>query len=256
MHRISDVGSRHQMVEPMASAGRDRGRWPSLSRRNTALELLDAGRVTGDELRTNLADLARLNRLPGGAAASVRAIGGLAGSRHGLSVLDVGAGAGDLPRAFAAQGWRTVGLDTDPGVAAIARESTATEPLVRIVEGEATALPFGDDAFDVVHASLLLHHLDPPIAVGALREMARVARLGIVVNDLRRGLLPLLATAAAVAVLGRCRTTRHDGLLSVRRAYTPSELDALLASAGLRCVRRTAAWMPRVVTTAVGEASR
>jgi hypothetical protein len=80
-----------------------------------------------------------------------------------------------------------------------------------------------------------------------------VARLGVVVNDLRRGILPLLATAVAVTAVGRCRTTRHDGLLSVRRAYTQGETDALLAAAGLRVVDRSPPWMPRIVTSAVLE---
>lgn len=233
------------------AATRDLGRRLPLSRRSGGLELLDAGRLTADELRTNLADLGRLNRLPGGARASVRAIERLVGSDRDTTVVDVGTGGGELPLVLAAHGWQVVGIDSDPAVATIARATTSAVPAIRILEADASALPFADASVDVVHSSLLVHHLDPPAAVRALAEMARVARRGIVVNDLRRGLLPLLATAVVVTMLGRCRTTRHDGLLSVRRAYTPPELEALLAEAGLRTVHRSAAWMPRVVTTAV-----
>jgi SAM-dependent methyltransferase len=235
----------------MLSGTRDWGRWLPLARRSPRLEWLDAGLVTGDELRTNLADLARLNRLPGGGAASADAVGALLDGASEATVLDVGTGAGDLPLTFAARGWAVVGLDADPAVVAEARARTAHVPAIRIVEGDARDLPLDDASVDVVHASLLAHHLDPPAALRAFAEMARVARLGVVVNDLRRGLLPLLAAGVCVAALGRCRTTRHDGLLSVRRAYTPTELDGLLATAGLRVTRRTAGWMPRVVTTAV-----
>lgn len=252
MHLTPIVGTRTEMVaEPILTATRDLGRRLPLSRRRSGLELLDAGRVTGDELRTNLADMGRLNRLPGGVGASVRAIERLLGSRPGASVIDVGTGGGDVPLALAAHGWRVVGIDADPVVASIARDTTAAVPHIRIVEADATSLPFEDGSVDVVHSSLLAHHLDPAVAVRAFAEMARVARAGVVVNDLRRGLLPLLATAVAVTALGRCRTTRHDGLLSVRRAYTPAELESLLAEAGLRTVHRSATWMPRVVTTAV-----
>ena len=48
------------------------------------------------------------------------------------------------------------------------------------------SLPWPDRSFDVVHASLLVHHLEPPEALAFLREAARVARLGVVVNDLVR----------------------------------------------------------------------
>ncbi len=240
------------MVTEASHAGRG---W-SLSVRSQELELLDRGRVSGAELRTNLADLARLNRLPGGAGASRAAIRRLVGAMAAAEVLDVGTGSADLPMVFAAEGWTVVALEADRDVATCARERIAGEDRVRVVEGDAGELPFDAAGVDVVHASLLLHHLDPPAAVAALREMARVARVGVVVNDLRRGWLPLLATGVAVAALGRCRTTRHDGLLSVRRAYTVPELDDLLADAGLRVVHRSAAWMPRVVTAAVHRAPR
>lgn len=240
------------MVEPMLTAAtRDLGRRLPLARRSGRLELLDEGRVAGDELRTNLADLARLNRLPGGAGASVRAIERLLGPRRGASVVDVGTGGGDLLLTLARRGWQVVGIDADPAVASIARGATSGMRAIRILEADAAAMPLDDGSVDIVHSSLLVHHLDPPAAVRAFAEMARVARLGIVVNDLRRGVLPLLATAVSVAALGRCRTTLHDGLLSVRRAYTPSELDAMIAEAGLRVSRRSAAWMPRIVITAV-----
>lgn len=238
----------------MVSATRNRGGRLPLSRRSDALELLDLGRVAGDELSTNLADLARLNRLPGGVAASVDAVRDLVGGRAEATIVDVGTGAGDVPLAFARRGWTVHAVDADPAVLAVAHARTRGADGIHLAPGDATALPFADGSVDVAHASLLLHHLDPEAAVTALGEMARVARLGVVVNDLRRGVLPLLATGVAVVALGRCRTTRHDGLLSVRRAHTVPELDVLLAEAGLRLVRRSAAWMPRVVTTAVREA--
>jgi 2-polyprenyl-3-methyl-5-hydroxy-6-metoxy-1,4-benzoquinol methylase len=235
----------------MLSARREQARWLPLSRRSDALELLDLGRVTGAELRANLDDLARLNRLPGGRGDSLRAVTALVGATREATILDVGTGACDLPLAFASRGWRVLALDADPAVVAVARTRTAGADGIRVVEGDATALPFGDASVDVAHASLLAHHLDPDAAIRAFGEMARVSRRGIVINDLRRGVVPLLATAFAVAVLGRCRATRHDGLLSVRRAYTPTELDTLLAAAGLRVVHRSAPWMPRVTVAAV-----
>ena len=165
-------------------------------------------------------------------------------------MLDVGIGAGDMPLAFARRGWSVTGVDANPDVLAVARNVTRGTS-VRLVEAQATALPFRDGTFNVVHSSLLIHHLDPEDAVAALREMCRVARAGLVVNDLRRGPLPLAITAALVVALGRCRATRHDGILSARSAYTLAELDELLAAAGLRVAWRSAPAMPRVVTGAV-----
>jgi ubiquinone/menaquinone biosynthesis C-methylase UbiE len=233
----------------LSALRRARRRMP-LGLRADAAELLDEGDLSPAEIEQNLADLARLNRLLGGSAASIDAIDRLADAGDPPRILDVGTGRGDMPIAFARRGWPTVGLDIHPGVLSIARRETANEPLLEMIEGNARALPFGDASFDVGHCSLLIHHFEPPAAVGVLRELRRVARRGVVINDLRRGVLPLIATGISVAALGRTHVTRRDGMTSARRAYTLDELDALLAEAGLEVRWRSSRWMPRIVTAA------
>lgn len=227
-----------------------------LARRADLVESLDAGTVEPGELERNLADLARLGRLPGGAGASISAIRRLAPAGPELSILDVGAGRGDMALAFATRGWRTVSLDSHPQVLQSARTATAGNALIEVVEADGAALPYPDHSFDVSHCSLLIHHLDPPDAVTILRELARVSRYGVVVNDLRRSLLAFVATGVSVALLSRCRTTRVDGLISARRAYTLDELDALLTAAGLGVLWRSNPLLPRVATAAVGRSVR
>jgi SAM-dependent methyltransferase len=99
-------------------------------------------------------------------------------------------------------------------------------------------LPFADGAFDVVHSSMLVHHLDPEAARAALTEMGRVARLGIVVNDLVRGRWSWIGAWLMSHLLTANRFTRHDAPMSVRRAYTVAEMTALVAAAGFRVERR------------------
>jgi SAM-dependent methyltransferase len=217
--------------------------------RADAVELLDSGCLSLPEVEANLADLARLNRLPGGTAASIAGIERLVGAGNAARILDVGTGRGDMPLAFAARGWDAVAVDANPDVLVVARRELGSRG-IDVVEADVRALPFEDGAFDVAHASLLLHHLDPAAAVAGLRELRRVARRGVVVNDLRRGWLPLVASAVTVALLARSRVTRSDGLASARRAYTLDELDGLLGEAGLSRRWRSGAWIPRVVTAA------
>jgi len=221
-----------------------------LANRADALELLDSGCLSLPEVEQNLADLVRLNRLPGGTATSVEGIRRLAGPRSSLRVLDAGTGSADMPLAFAGNAWQTVALDTNAEVLVVARRSSAGQPAIEVIEGDVRRLPYADDAFDVAHCSLLIHHLAPRDAVAALGELARVARYGVVVNDLRRGILPLAATLVTVLAFGRSQVTRRDGLASARRAYTLHELDDLLAEAGLVTRWRSSRWLPRVVTSA------
>jgi SAM-dependent methyltransferase len=222
-----------------------------LSSRADLDELLDGGRLSASEVAANLRDLARLNRLPGGSAASVRAGERLTASRR-PSVIDVGTGLADIARAFARRSWSVTAVDLNVDVLAQARSQPGAD--VTLIEADARQLPFSDQSFDVAHSSLLIHHLDPSDAVDVLREMARVARDGVIINDLRRGLLPLAATALSVAALGRSRVTRADGITSVRRAYTIGELDELITAAGLRVTWRSGRWMPRIVTAATWSA--
>jgi SAM-dependent methyltransferase len=221
-----------------------------LGARTDAAELLESGRLSRSEVEANLADLARMNRLPGGTDASIRAIERLTGPGNAARILDVGTGAGDMPIAFARRGWRTVAADVNPDVLAVARARLARIADVEVIDADVLDLPLDDGAVDVAHCSLLIHHLAPHEAVLALREMRRVARRGIVVNDLRRGPFPLAVTWVTVMALGRSRVTHIDGMASARRSYTVRELDGLLASAGLTPRWRSPAWLPRVVTTA------
>ena len=94
----------------------------------------------------------------------------------GMTLLDVGCGPGTVTIDLASRVGRAVGLDRSPTVLASAREAAKDVPNVDFVEGDAYALPFEDDSFDVVYAHQVLQHLTDPIA--ALREMRRVARPG------------------------------------------------------------------------------
>ena len=70
-----------------------------------------------------------------------------------------------------------------------------------------------------------------------LREMGRVARLGVVVNDLDRTRLGWIGAWLIGHLLTRNRYTRSDAPLSVLRSYRAVEAKALLLSAGLTPVR-------------------
>jgi SAM-dependent methyltransferase len=220
-----------------------------LRTRSTALELLDAERLDAHELRINLREMAMLNRLPGGVADSVRAVERLLGEQTEATVLDLGTGAGDFVRRLRRRRHvEVIASDLRPEVLEIAARNLAGISHVTLVTADARAIPLADREVDVAHASMLLHHLDPDDAVDALREMRRVARQGVVINDLRRGIVAFSMIAAAVLVLSRGAYTRHDGVLSARRAYTVAEMDTLAARAGLKPVFRTPRFWPRVTT--------
>jgi ubiquinone/menaquinone biosynthesis C-methylase UbiE len=212
-----------------------------------AEELLDGRLDDRAVLVGNLRDLARINRRFGGVRLTTDAVETLAPGRAPITVLDVGTGGADIPLALIDRGRATgrlltvTGVDSRPEVleaAAIAQPRVTATGELALHVGDGRSLPYPDGAFDVVHASLVVHHLEPEGAHTLLVEMARVARLGIVVNDVIRSRRGLVGTWLVVHALTRNRFTRNDAPTSVRRAYTVAELTALLAAAGLRVERR------------------
>jgi SAM-dependent methyltransferase len=91
----------------------------------------------------------------------------------GERVLDVGCGTGIAAAAALATGSSVTGLDGAAEMIAIARREV---PGVDFHVGDFMALPFGDDAFDVVISSHALLFADD--RVGALREWRRVCHAG------------------------------------------------------------------------------
>jgi ubiquinone/menaquinone biosynthesis C-methylase UbiE len=228
-----------------------------MDRRADTPEHLDGPLADHAVLAGNLRDLRRVNRFLGGSALSRRAIDALLAAtsstaaptpdRAPIRLLDVGTGAADIPMALLAC-WRAAGrrlevtaIDSRPEVIAAARAAAGPDAAsgLTLAIADGLGLPDAEGSFDITHCSLLLHHLEPEDAVAMLREMARVARVGVVVNALARGWLPWIGAWLLSHALTGNAFTRHDAPLSVRRAYTAHEASALLERAGLRPVVET-----------------
>jgi ubiquinone/menaquinone biosynthesis C-methylase UbiE len=212
--------------------------------RATGAERMDEPDQDAAQLDLSLADLRRVNVWLGGTRVVLRHLGGML-LRSGLreaTVLDVATGSGDIPLAVAA--WarshglraRVTATDFHPTTLAHARRHVAADDDVDVETADALDLPYPDGSFDFALCSTALHHFDRrQDATRVLQELNRVARLGVVVNDLARSRPALLgAQLLARTVWLRHPVTAHDGPLSVRRAYTPAELRDLAREAGLR----------------------
>ncbi len=219
----------------------------------------------------NLADLARVNRLFGGVHLTLRALERLTrGLAPGaaLTILDVATGGADIPRAVLpwAQARRlrvqVLATDLNPAILRVAARGPACRPphqagitaadgsTLHFAVADGRVLPLADRSVDVAMCSLALHHLPPADAVTMLRELRRVARRGVIVNDLVRAWPGYLGALLFARFGTRNPLTRHDGPLSARRAYTRRELAALARRAGLGPVRFRGLLGYRVVMTA------
>lgn len=202
-------------------------------------ELLDVESGDPVEIEECLGELARVNRLLGGHRTTLSHLGPLlaATAKRQVTVLDVAAGGGDMGAAMrrwaAARGYdlRLTFLDRHPLVLERARRTMDIGS--NLVMGDALTLPFRDRGFDLCVTSLFFHHLEPDEAAAALREMSRVARTGVLVNDLVRDRLAWGWIVVLSRLFSRNRLVRHDGPLSVRRAFRPADFHRLARAAGL-----------------------
>lgn len=211
------------------------------SRRATEPEQLDLG-VDEDEARRSLGDLRFVNRWLGGRKALRRAVLPLLEGQARPSLLDVGCGSGDLPALLHGErGLRVVGLDIKP---LHLREAPRS---LRPVAADVRQLPFRPRSFDVVTASLFLHHFDGDDVAAVLASLAGVARRALVVNDLHRARMPYYFGRLFFPLLFRARVSVADGLLSIRRSFRPRELADAFEQAGLGPPRIERVWPYRLL---------
>ncbi len=223
--------------------------------RRRGYEILDDPQVD-DELRSrSLSDVARANTMFGGwraVEAELAAVLQESGERS-LSLLDVGTGIGDIPaRANKKWGARGVtisafGVDICPSLLRDARASGLTP-----VCADALVLPFASKSVDIAICSQTLHHFEAGEAMVVLRELDRVARERVIVSDIRRSWLAAAGIWLASYPLGFHPVSRHDGVVSVLRGFTPGELRQLVQRATNQVpmakrrigFRTTASWIP------------
>lgn len=151
-----------------------------------------------------------------------------------ITMLDIATGSADLPieavRWARGRGFdlRVTGVDLHETTLELARDHVAQHSdvadAITLERADALALDerFEMMSFDYVHAGLFLHHLKEIQILTVLRIMDRLARRGIIWNDLVR------STAARAVIhlltIGRDEIVRHDARVSVEAGFTRREV--------------------------------
>ena len=222
--------------------------------RRRGVEYLDDPAVAETLRHRSHRDIAVANALLGGTRAllgELRAT--FAGVGPKATLLDVGTGTGEAmasARRFGAKhgvSLHTIGLDSDEGLARSSRELAQDAVCASALE-----LPFADASIDIVTCSQVLHHFHGPDLPALVREMNRVARVRVIVSDLRRSWMAVAGLWVASFPLLFHPISRHDGIVSILRGFTVAELRELVyQTVGVEpTVRRrfvyrvTASWTP------------
>lgn len=211
----------------------------SLRARAEGPELMDADDLDAATYAAVVGDLARVNVATLAMRPTLAFLGRATAGRRTLRLLDVGFGDGDALRRIARWARRRgieaelVGVDLNPRSRPAAEAHTDPALPIRYVTGDYADMGGG---WDAIVSSLVAHHMTNAELVAFLHFMEVNARAWFV-NDLHRHVVahrafPVLAWAARWHPI-----VRHDGRLSVARAFRPAEWPPLLAEAGVSGAR-------------------
>lgn len=225
-----------------------------IPRRIRGHEILDEKGLDPALVVRSMRNVAAANRFFGGTSAAVAELSAVFPKSNGtLTLLDVGTGVGDISAGARIKARRagvsmlTIGLDSAEELASASRGVHTA-----VVCGTGLQLPFADRSVDVVLGSQILHHFEAENAVALLREMNRVARLRVIISDLRRSWIAIAGLWVGSFVLRFHPVSRHDGIVSIKRGFTEAELvDIVQRAVGRTTIvakrplfRVTTSWTP------------
>jgi 2-polyprenyl-3-methyl-5-hydroxy-6-metoxy-1,4-benzoquinol methylase len=212
----------------------------SFAARSTEEEMMDGETVTAADFAACLHDLAQVNTVTLARPPTLRFLAhATAQMRPGeaFSLLDVGYGEGDMLRAV--HRWATrrglrarlSGVDLNPRSEPAAR--AATDPAWGIDYRTGDVFDLNEaDRPDFVISSLVTHHMTNPQVVRFLAWMEAVTRRGWMVNDLHRSALAFYGFKLLSTLAMWHPFVRHDGPVSVARAFRRADWERLIAEAG------------------------
>lgn len=206
-----------------------------------------------------LRELGLVNRWLGGTRAALRAIKPLVRELHlrrpgiPVEVVDFGCGSGDILSSLVL--WareegcplRAVGIDLNPEVCRIAREETLHLEEVEIVRGDVNHPCIKTRGCDLILCSAFLHHFTNEEIAELLMNLLGLSRSAVIMSDLHRHPLAYWGIRLLSGLCSRSEAIRHDGPLSVQRAFRRDDLKAILGAAGVNEARISWRWLFRYV---------
>ena len=198
-------------------------------KRSYEQELMDDFSIRDERIDIALRELKIINKYLGGISTTKSALKFLIESEHErVKIIDIGSGSSDNLIAAKNRFPNLQILSIDKNLRVL---SNAENSLMKI-NSDAFHLPIKDGSCDSVHAALFLHHFTEEKILVLLTEFLRIARKGIIINDLQRSLFALIGIKILTVIFSKSEMVKNDAPLSVKRGFTKQEILKLLADFG------------------------
>lgn len=224
---------------------------PDFNNRANGQEIMDDLHVSGVDLHRALRELESINYLLGGNYVTLNGLIQLLDQKQiagEIHVVDVGCGSGDMLKLMRKLLERRkinatlTGIDANPNVITYAAAHT---PAVCRIHYEVIDI-FSDEfkirRFDVVTGTLFFHHFTSPQLVAFFKRLKGQVTTGLIINDIHRHWFAYYAIKWLTKFFSRSPMVRHDGPLSVLRAFKRNDIVEILEKAGIQNYRIKWCW--------------
>ncbi|WP_158839845.1 methyltransferase domain-containing protein [Polaribacter sp. L3A8] len=207
----------------------------STKNRTEKEELMDDFSIGGDLLRDTLDKLENINRYLGGNLVTLNSLKKVLKNHpkeQELTIVDIGCGHGDILRDVAKFGRKKgykmslLGVDANPTAIAYANELSTKFPELSFKTEDIFSDTFKNRKFDVVLATLFLHHFKEEQLVSFLGDTLKQTKIAILVNDLHRHKLAYYLFML-LSLFIKNKMIIEDGLTSVLRGFKRKDLERI-----------------------------
>ncbi len=200
--------------------------------RSAEKEIMDNLFMEGEMLRKSLDQIALINKHLGGNKATVDGLHTLLHAKPRgsfVTIIDIGCGSGDMLRKVAVYGrennliFKLTGIDANEYTVNYARKLSTNYPEISYLKMDVLSDEFSELTFDIVLATLFLHHFKNEEIEILLKQLAGKAGTGIIINDLHRSIAAYYLFKG-ISIFITNPMVRKDGAISVLRGFKKKEL--------------------------------
>jgi SAM-dependent methyltransferase len=209
--------------------------------RSNKPELLDGNNISRELLFQNLRELDFINRILGGHNISLNGIKKLVTKKNKTyHIADLGCGSGRTMIHIAnwarAKGYhvKLTGVDKNADVIHFMKDCCKDYPEISGIVADYHDFLKSETPIDIVHCSLFCHHLEDKELEELFHFFECCAKTGFVINDLHRNRIAYYGVSVITYLLNGSALSKHDGPVSILRAFKWNELNMLLQKARVK----------------------
>ncbi|MDP5044898.1 MAG: methyltransferase domain-containing protein [Leeuwenhoekiella sp.] len=195
-------------------------------------ELMDDPSLDEVTLKAALKDVTLVNKWLGGQQITIDGLNYFFRKfpQDSYKIVDLGCGDGEMLRTIASYARKQnikvelLGLDLNEKSINLAKEKSKDYPEISFKKQDILTLDRTSFQCDIVVSVLTMHHFTNEEILVFMQQFLALSKLGVVINDLQRSKIAHTLFKGFSKVFMKTHIARHDGLISIERAFKKNEL--------------------------------